>query len=52
VRFWSIATLLLGPFGSWASVVCERPRAHANRAVAVLTAPPRIVTPELEDNVA
>jgi hypothetical protein len=52
-RFWTIATLLLGPIAALACAVLERPRAYANRAVAAPAPPPRIVTADsIEENVA
>lgn len=44
IRFWTIAVCLLGPFGAVASVVGERPRAHARRPVPATVPPPRLRT--------
>lgn len=53
MRFWTIATLLLGLVGALASAVCETRRAWARRGVAIPTVLPRIVTPEpSSENVA
>jgi hypothetical protein len=49
VRFWTIATLLLGPFGAIAAMLCERPRAWARRELAVPPPAPRIVSPSPEE---
>lgn len=48
--FWTVVTLLLGPFGWVASLVCERPRAYVRRDLAIPAPAPRIATanPELE----
>lgn len=53
LRFWTVATLLLGPVGAWCSVLWERPRAWADRSLVIPVAAPRIVSLEpFEENAA
>ena len=53
IRFWSGATLLLGVFGAWACLWCERPRRWADRSCAAPVPAPRLVSPHpVEQSVA
>jgi len=53
IRFWTVAIALLGVFGAWACVLCERPRRWAVRVPAIPAIAPRIATPpSLEENLA
>lgn len=42
VRFWTFATVLLGPLGAGASILCERPRAYARITIPSPAPRPRI----------
>lgn len=52
VRFWTIATLLLGPVAVLACAALERRRAWTDRRVPIPAPAPRIVTSEPEQHVA
>lgn len=44
IAFWSTATVLFGPAAAVLAVVCERPRAHADRSLPGPFPAPRITT--------
>lgn len=52
VRFWTIATVLLGPVGAYACFLCELPRRHARRTAAPAAAPRLFTAPTEKESVA